>query len=318
VETATGVPQGSILGPVLFIAYLTGLGDVIRGSEISYKLYADDIQLYLTFPPHALNEAAARMESCIAEVESWLSCNNLVLNGNKTEIMLIASQKQINQHPFHGINVNGHNISPKLFVRDLGVEIDSNLTMVKHVTKICQTAYCNMHLISRISKSMDITMRKSAIHSLVLSHIDYASILLHGLPAKVIKKLDQIIKSSLRIVLALRFRDSVTHLFKEHNWLTFSQRMSTQVAMLVFRAVNWSTPVYLSELLTPVPEKSINLRSNNLNLLQVPRTRTKKGDRAFRVFAARLWNSLPSEIKDIKNIRDFKRSVIHHFQGMCE
>jgi hypothetical protein len=315
VEMSTGVPQGSILGPVLFIAYLTGLGDVIRGMGISYKVYADDVQLYLTFPPHELGDAAARMEACIVKVESWLSCNSLVLNCNKTENMLIATQSLIKRHPFHGINVNGQNIGPKFWVRDLGVEIDCNMTMVKHVTKICQIAYCNMHLISRISKSMDIKMRKAAIHSLVLSHIDYASILLYGLPAKVTKKLDQIIKSSLRIVLSLRFRDPVTHVYKDHNWLTFSQRVSIQVALMVYRAVYWSTPAYLSELLTPAPVNPRNLRSYNRNFLLVPRTRTRNGDRAFSVCAAKLWNGLPTEIRAIEKICEFKSSVI---KFVCE
>jgi hypothetical protein len=93
---SNGVPQGSVLGPLLFSIYMIGLSDIISGFPgINYMLYADDIQLYITTSPSELSVAAHRMEACILRICDWLSELMLVLNLTKTDAILLGTQQQL-------------------------------------------------------------------------------------------------------------------------------------------------------------------------------------------------------------------------------
>jgi hypothetical protein len=87
-----GVPQGSVMGPILFLVYLTPLGDIMRQSGHSFMLYADDNQIYIVFRREALTETKVSSEQCVACVKSWLVDNKLKFNDDKTEVLLIQSK----------------------------------------------------------------------------------------------------------------------------------------------------------------------------------------------------------------------------------
>jgi hypothetical protein len=307
-----GVPQGSVLGPVLFVIYLTGIGNIFDKYGISYKLYADDIQLYIVFHPSALASAVISLEQCIEEVRKWLLTNYLTLNASKTEVILFGRKRQIERTEFCGIKVDGRTIAPSQYVRDLGVIIDSSLTFERHIIKVCRTVFCNIHLINRLSRSMDLTMRTAAINALVLSHVDFCATLFYGLPKKQTSKLEHALRSAFRCIKQFKPRDSLSHLFKEHQWLTAQQRINLHTASFTYKIINHGRPLYLTELLRPLQETSYSLRSSDCNLLTAFRTKSVAGDRAFSIAAAKLWNSIPQNIRQSTNSELFKANYLRH------
>ena len=129
-QTSHGIPQGSILGPVLFKLYMLPLGHIIRRHNIAFHSYADDTQLYLSFKPSDTNKLAS-LQSCLKDLTGlWMSQNFLKLNSDKTEVLIIGPEHISNQvQPLLGPLTP--NVKPA--TKNLGVILDSNLSLEHHV-----------------------------------------------------------------------------------------------------------------------------------------------------------------------------------------
>ena len=171
-----GIPQGSVLGPILFTIYTVPIGNICRKHQAAFHLYADDTKIYLSFRPSipsSKHECIARIKKCIDEIGIWMTQNLLKLNNDKTEFILMGTQQQLSKLDNTSLHIGSDTIKPTDHVRNLGFIMDSLLKNGSHINKITSSSYCKLCDIARIRPSLDSKTAQLIVQALVLTNIDY-------------------------------------------------------------------------------------------------------------------------------------------------
>ena len=309
-----GVPQGSVLGPILFILYTKPLSSLIQSHSVSNQSFADDTQLYnSTSPQHALSTLDT-LESCISDVKSWMTENKLKLNDDKTEALLLK-KRTANKPPClpDSVLVGNSHIPFSTSARNLGFYIASDMTLDKHVSNICRVAYYELRKISAIRQHLSSQTANTLVCAFVLSRLDYCNSLLAGCPKHLTNKLQKLQNSAARLVLQARKHDHAKPLLRTLHWLPIQARIEYKLSSLCFHFFSGTAPSYLSDILTPYTPGRQLRSSTDSRTLRPPMIKTKTyGERTFSYSASHQWNSLPLTLRHSQSMHSFKRQLKTH------
>ena len=276
--TNFGVPQGSILGPVLFNLYVADLADEL-GTVCNCHQYADDTTIYNSVKPKDFQLGVEQMNNSLTNLTRWSDESKLALNNNKTKAMLITTPQMANYHSLRTEGVmnicldnnnnscNNNKNNKFLEVMEsyklLGVHLSNNFRWDKHINETVSSCYASLAILRKLRNMAPFDLRKRLAETLILSKLDYCDLVFYPLPAKLLKRLQRVQSSAACFNVTGKFskEDAVLKLYN--------------------------------------PGRS-GLRSCSKDLLETPIDRD-----IFQYSAAKCFNKLPQTLRAEKNFETF-------------
>ena len=245
-----GVPQGSVLGPILFTIYTSTISDILAGDDLNYHCFADDTQLYLGFSPtdiNSQNHARNQLDLCLKKIKNFMLENRLKLNDGKTEFILIGTKYWLNKVQFDNIDIGNTNIKAVDKARNLGIIFDKEMGLESQVKNVCKKGYGNLKNLASIRRSLDENTAKTAAHAFVTSHLDYGNSLYYGLYKYQTDKLQLLQNSAARVVKKKRKFDHISEDLEKMHWLPVIARIEFKLLLLTWKSLHDQGPTYLTD-----------------------------------------------------------------------
>ena len=310
-----GVPQGTILGPVLFLLYINDLSNSVCQANIN--IYADDVVVYSSHSD--ILQLQIHMQRVMDSVHCWYKLNKLALSTEKCSTMVIKSNPNETYENFL-IKLGDTTLTQVQSVKYLGVVIDHKLKWNEHLSNITKKANFNN---ARLRKTINIlpqTLRLQYFQSTALPIIDYSATVWGPFSKKVSMRVERIEHMYARTISGNYdfINTRGIDLMKTLKMSPFENRLKYYIALLMFKSVNGLVPDHLLNNIVFMHEMSTrNHRSTNFIDLYVPRPNCEIFRNALMYLGPKIWNSLPIHVKEAASVNAFKSSYKKYFPLHC-
>ena len=294
-----GVPQGSILGPLLFTMYVTPIGDLMKRIQLRYQVYADDTLILSTLRQQTLEHDIKDLDTKLSLLFQAFSQMKLRVNPDKTEVMLISSRKQ--KLNLAKLDLAGENLTLQPSFKSLGITIDQHFSLTRHINSVTASCYNELRKLYKIRHYLTIETRKLVVQNLIISRLDYCNSVLSGVPKAEIMKYQRVQNAACRFIFSLKKSESCKDFMYHLHWLPIDKRIDFKVLIFVHKFIhNCHVPDYLNHLVEIQPDQ---YRKRSVNAFKAVTVQSKNsyGDRAFCIRGPKLWNKLPQTLREISD-----------------
>lgn len=300
---SSGVPQGSVLGPVLFLMYINDLPNVICHSK--YHIFADDLQIYKCLKMNDYNDHVNLINQDIKSIVEWSEHNFLSLNVTKTKAIIIKNT-MLDVVDLHDILVGTDKICYTNNVRNLGLYFDNSLAWSSHINYLSKRINFMLRSLFAITKTLDTKSRRKIFYAYLLPHFLYCDSIIFGVNQTQFNRIKLLFNRCVRYVFRLKKFDHVSKFTCDLIGCKLSELIKFRVCCQIFKVIKFRKPMYLYR-------KLVKLKSSRLNNLSIVKNKHKLLNESFFVRGITYWNSLPSSVKNSNGMANFKKNYGSHY-----
>ena len=308
-EVSIGVPQGTVLGPVLFLLYINDLSNAVSDGEIN--IFADDVAIYSS--SKCLSSLTTAMSSIMNNVSNWYKLNRLVLSTDKCSSMLISGDK-CNTRKLD-IDMNGTVLNQVESTKYLGVVIDDQLSWRKQTSEVCRKLAYNVSNLNKARNVLPPKVLRNVYLSTFIPVVDYACTVWSNSSIFNMKRIHRMEKMAAR---AISGNYDYIHvrgdsLLEELALNTFEDRKKYHLSLLIYKSIHGIAPHYLvNQVLFSYEVNQRNLRSLDNMILYLPKVNKNIFKNSLFYVGAQCWNTLPLYIKESTSVPCFKKHLKKH------
>ena len=295
------VPQGSILGPTLFLLYINDLRNISK--LLKFIIFADDTNIF--YSSENIKTLEKTMNDELAKLVSWFKANKLSLNINKTNFMMFTKKRNDRKV---NISIDNIKISEVKETKFLGVIIDNNLCWTPHIESVYKKIYKSLGVIYRVKDKLPTKSLHLLYCSLILPYLSYCSEVWGNTHKTKLNKIRTIQKKAIRFICKARYRDLSEPLFKQMKCLKFDDIVHTKTCMVMYKAYNNQLPNNIQSIFTKV--NTIHRYSTRQQgNLHVQSAKTTLKQKCISHIGIKTWNNLDDKIKSSRNINSFQKKI---------
>ena len=308
-----GVPQGSVLGPLLFLLFINDVSNVVDHCHI--RMFADDTCLFLEVENSNNNYERERFRYHTAEcinhdlnkIYLWSKKWLVTFSPPKTKSLTISNKPDSHLNP--NLHLNDHEIDEIKHHKYLGLRLSRNLKWTDHIHDISTKARKRLSLIIPLKFKLDRLSIEIMYKSFVLPIMEYGNVVWGGTYNVELQKLDRIHVDGMRLITGATAKSNTENLYAETKWESLSQRRTNAVAIMIYKIKNNHAPLYLQNLIPKANNERFSYTLRNEGNIQIPTTRLETFKRSFFPTSARVWNELSLQIKSSKTLDQFKTNI---------
>ena len=307
-----GVPQGSILGPLLFILYINDLHRSYRDSQMI--CYADDCNVFFRIDRSDIDASTARINDALNTISDWFSCNQLALNASKTNYMVFSGRRRLQ---INNVSIHNTALTQVRQTNFLGICVDDLLSWKPHIQLTCRKLARSIGILRKVNKHFSRSIRLQLYKSFVIPYLNYGITIWGAAYKTSLEPLFILQKKALKTALLLPMRTSTEHLFADAQVLKLNQIYDLSVGCFMYKFSHSLLPCCFSHyFIQNSQQHSHHTRSSTL--FRLPLFTSVNSQQSILSQGPKLWAKIPSRVRLSSSLKTFKGKLKGFLSGQFE